>query len=203
MIQGYIGPPGCGKTTILAALAQKNLQKIKKGKSPYKIIYSNVQINGCAKFQLIDIKRFHFENCLILLDELTLDADSRDYKSFPDYLKEWFTLHRHFGVDIIYAVQDPSRIDKTIRNLTFSLWYVSRSVVPFFSRFVRARRIFRNLAINEYTSELTLGYRFAKFLEVIFSGVAKIFYAPRYYNTFDSYDDYGSSNKPNKDIEYW
>lgn len=203
MIQGFIGSPGAGKTTILASIAYKELKKMKKGKSNYDVIFSNVFIKGTAKFKLSDIEHYYCHNCLVLLDELTLDADSRDFKNFPEYLKEWFTLHRHDNIDIIYVTQDPSRVDKTIRNLTYSLWYVNRSVVPFFRRFVRCRRIFRNININEFTSELTLGYRFAKFLEVIFSGVTKIIYAPKYYDIFDSYDSYGHDKKLEYPIEFY
>lgn len=205
MIQGFIGVPGCGKSTVLASMAYKENKKILKGKSKYKYIYSNFDCAYCYKLDVSDLGEFYLHDCLILLDELTLDVDSRDYKSFSHRLKKFFILHRHYNIDIVYATQDPSRIDKTIRNLTFSLWYVSRPVVPFFNKFVRCNRIFRNLNINEYTSELTLGYRFSKFIERLFiSGRCnKLIYSPKYYPLFNSFDDYGNSNLPEFNNEYW
>ena len=198
MIQGFIGTPGCGKTTMLSAIAYKEFKSREKGKGRYKYIYSNFYLKGAYKIDINDLGKYYLHDCLILLDEITLDVDSRDYKNFSQRLKEFFILHRHFNIDIVYATQDPSRVDKTIRNITYSLWYVSRPVLPFFRRFVRANRIFRNLNINEYTSELTLGYRFSKFLERLFvTGRCNIIiYSPKYYDLFDSFDDYGNSDKP-------
>lgn len=35
MVTGYFGLPGSGKTTFLSKIAQKELKRINKGKSPY------------------------------------------------------------------------------------------------------------------------------------------------------------------------
>ena len=191
MISGYFGVPGCGKTTILAKLAQKELRRIRRGRSSYDHVLTNFYCKGCEKIQLSDYKKFKTTRCLILLDELTLDADSRSFKSFPAEIKEFIVLHRHLCCDIVYFVQDYSRVDKTIRELTNDLWYVRKSVVPFFNRFSVARRIFRNITINDFTSDLVLGYRFSKFLERLFvpKGCMKITYRPRWYKFFDSFDE--------------
>ena len=188
MVSGYFGVPGCGKSTMLAKFAQRELRRIRSGKSPYDHVLTNFYCQGCEKIDFSDLGKYKMFNCLILLDELTLDSDSRDYKSFSLSSKKFFTLHRHLHCDIIYFVQDFSRVDKTIRNVTYDLWYVTRSVVPFFRRFSKARRIFRNVVINEFTGDLILGYRFSKFLERVFSKTVRITYLPHWYRFFDSYD---------------
>ena len=195
MVTGYFGVPGCGKTTILTAIAQKELRKIEKGKSNYKHVLTNFYCEGCERINFLDLSSYFITDSLILLDEITLDADSRDFKQFSQGLKDFFVLHRHLYNDIIYFCQDFSRVDKTIRNVTYDLWYVSKTVVPFFNRWSVAKQIYRNIDINEYSSELVLGYRFAKLSEVIFGRPKKLFYRPAWYSYFDSFDTMGLEDR--------
>ena len=87
MITCYFGVPGCGKTSILACLAQRELKRIRKGKSPYKAVYSNFACKGCKSFPVRDLGFYKFSHSLILIDEITLDVDSRDFKTFSKGLK--------------------------------------------------------------------------------------------------------------------
>ena len=66
---------------------------------------------------------------------------------------------------------------------------MSKSVVPFLKGFTLAKRIYRSININEYNSELTLGYRFCNLLESIFVSNVKIVWRRRYYKYFDSWDE--------------
>ncbi|MCM1363595.1 MAG: zonular occludens toxin domain-containing protein [Faecalibacterium sp.] len=188
MITCYFGVPGCGKTTLLTKIAQKELKRIDKGKSKYSHVLTNFYCEGCEVVDFKDLADFRIEDSLILLDEITLDADGRAYKSFSNEHKRFFTLHRHLGNDIVVFCQDYSRMDKTIRNNVYDLWYVTKPIFPLFRQFSVCRRIFRNIAINEFTSELSLGYRFSTFWERIFSPCVKFLYRKPYYKYFDSYD---------------
>ena len=203
MVTGYFGVPGCGKSTFLAMLASKEIKKIKKGKSKYKQVLTNFPVKDCFIVTIDDLGRYDIENCLILFDEITLDADSRDYKQFPLRTKNFFTLHRHTGNDIIYFCQDYSRVDKTIRNVTFDLWYITSPIFPILRNFSVAKRIYRNININEYNSELTLGYRFGKFFELLFSKSKRICFRPKYYKYFDSYDKLQLDNLPEFELKSW
>lgn len=189
MITCYFGVPGVGKTTLAAKLARKGLRK-------YKHVYTNFACYGCEKIDYQDLSKYKLFDSLIVLDELTLDADNRDFKTFSKDHKDFFTLHRHLGVDIIYLTQNYENIDKKIRDCTNELWYMSRTVIPFFQRFTRAKRIYRNININENTSELTMGYRFCNFIESIFVSNCKIVYRPKYYKYFDSYDELQLEKRP-------
>lgn len=197
------GCPGCGKSTFMAMIAVKELRRIRKGKSRYEHVLTNFYVEGCEQISFDDLGRKDIENSLILFDEITLDADSRQFKSFPNHVKIFFSLHRHVHNDIVYFMQDPSAVDKRIRDLTFDLWYVHAPVLPFFRQFSIAKRIFRNININEFTSELTLGYRFAKFLEIIFTPSKRICFRPRYYRYFDSYDKLQLDNLPRFEFKKW
>lgn len=136
-----------------------------------------------------------FRNTLILWDEITIDADNREFKSFSRDLRDFFILHRHLGCDIIYATQNFEKVDKIVRDLTCELWYMSKSVIPFFRSFTSAKRIYRNININEFTSDLTLGYRFCNFLESIFVSNYKLVFRPFYYRLFDTHDELHLKNR--------
>lgn len=183
-ISAYFGPPGCGKSSVLTLIAQKELKRIKKGKSKYIKVYTNFPCSGCHKIDFALLGTYYYHDCLIILDELTLSADSRDYKTFSKKAKEFITLHRHFNTDICYCVQDWSRAEKTIRENTVSLYYVSNLIW-----FSSVRPIYRTICINDMVGELIMGYRFPTFSELIFGGfhIYPIFKAWRYYNSFDKY----------------
>lgn len=193
MIRGYFGVPGCGKTTILTQIAKKAYKKAIKGrKNSYKHIYTinfSVNLPGCTQITWNDLAEYKFYDSLILIDEITLDADNRKFKDFSDAHRDFFVLHRHLGCDVVYATQDFEKVDAKIRGLTFDLWYMTKSVVPFLSQFTCAKRIYRNIAINEHTSDLVYGYRFCNFLEMLFVSNLKIVFRRPLYKLFDSYTE--------------
>ena len=183
MIQGYFGLPGSGKTTFLTMLAQKELKKIRKNKSRYDKVLTNFYCDGCYKIDYKDLGHYSIENSLILLDEITLDADSRDFKQFDIYHKSFFLLHRHFNCDVIYFTQQYDGVDKKIRDITSSLYRVKK--VAFISI---ATQIYRCLDINEQTKEIVQGSRFPNIIERIFCRVHRYCLRPIYYKYFDSWE---------------
>lgn len=183
MIKAYFGVPGCGKSTTL-------VKEYKKNKRKYDYIYTiNLKIKGVPMITKEDLEKFKFKNTLILWDEITMDADNREFKSFSKDLRDFFILHRHLGCDIIYATQNFENVDKKVRDLTCELWYMQKSVVPLLGQFTTTKRIYRTININEHTSELTLGYRFCNFVESIFVSNFKIIFRPIFYKYFDTHDE--------------
>lgn len=199
MIKCYFGVPGCGKTTNLVKLARRELKRLKK---KYEEIFTiNFECDGCIPIEYNDLAEFKFKNCLILIDEITMDADNRSFKTFPKEIRDFFILHRHLGIDIVYATQNYENVDKKIRDLTNDLWYMSKSVVPLLNAFTVSKKIYRNININEYTSELTLGYRFCNFLEMIFSSNMEITLRRKYYKYFDTFDELNIKDRPMYQID--
>lgn len=183
MISGYFGLPGSGKSTFLTMLAQKELRRIRRGRSKYKRVFTNFYCDGCYRLDYADLGSYNIEDSLVLLDEITLDADSRNFKQFDLPHKQFFLLHRHYGVDVIYFTQQYDAVDKKIRDNTQELWYVKK-----FLWWSNAKRIYRILDINEQTKEIVQGYRFPNFVERIFFHPRKGCFRPLYYKYFDSYE---------------
>ena len=76
MIKGYFGVPGVGKSTILA-------KEYKKNKRKYDNIYTvNLKLKGVEQIEKDILEKFKMKNTLILWDEITMDADNREFKSF-------------------------------------------------------------------------------------------------------------------------
>ena len=204
MITCYFGLPGSGKTTILAKIAQKELKRINKGKSKYKQVYTNFYCKDCYNLQYDYFGKYLIEDSLILFDELTLDADSRNFKQFSEDKKQAFILHRHYNNDIIYFTQDWQGVDKKIRDLTHTLLYTKKlcahlPMLKLFSSFSVSTVIFRQLEINDYTKDIISGYRFPNWFERIFGNTRELTFRPFYYKYFDSWEvpDYPSSKFPN------
>lgn len=190
MIKCIFGAPGCGKTTILAKYGIKALNK---GINVYTI---NFELPGAIKINFSDLGIYKFEKCLILIDEITIEADNRDFKTFDKKVKEFFILHRHLKTNIIYTTQNYENADKKIRDVTNELWYMAKSCIPIINKFTACKRIYRKININEYTSDLTLGYRFCSFIESLFASNFELVYRPKYYKYFDTYDNLGLENRP-------
>ena len=165
MITGVFGLPRSGKSTFLAKIAKKSIKKGIK-------VYSNYYIKGCYKLNFFDLGVHDYSDFLILIDEISLVADSRDWKNFNSNLVYFFTNHGHYNVDIIYCSQDYKDCDIKIRNLTQDLYYI-RSL-PF--NFSCVRSISRAICID---TDIVTTYQL--------TGFPKFIFRPFYYSLFDSF----------------
>lgn len=197
MISCIFGPPGCGKSSVLTLIAQKELKRIQRGKSKYKAVYTNFDCKNCLKIDFRQLGNYYYHDCLIILDELTLSADNRSWKTFPQQSKEFICLHRHFNIDIIYSVQDWSRAEKTIRENTVNLFYCNRFLI-----WTVTRPIFRTIVINEYIGDLICGYRFPTLTELLGGGL-HFYFIRRAWKYYDSFDKYGFDLLPDPEQKKW
>lgn len=149
MIQIVMGKPGVGKSTYLAYQTAKTL---KKGRD----VYSNVYIEGSYKLDLRDLGKWNIESGLVIIDEAGFEFNARDFKKFTSELYRFFTMHRHYDLDIILAVQFWDRLDIVIRELTQRITVVK----PFiFNRwFMASKDIKVRIAIDENTKQIIEEY---------------------------------------------
>lgn len=139
MVSGVFGLTGAGKSAFLALCARRAQQgkKLRVGlrfaggvslqdlrSSEYDYIYSNFPILGCYKLDFAQLGKMDFSKCLILIDEISLVCDAREFKSFPENIKYFFAMHRHLLCDVIYCSQGYRDTDLRIRNLTAQFLYI-------------------------------------------------------------------------------
>lgn len=183
----YFGLPGAGKTTILAKLA---LDAMRKGK--YQNIYTNVQmcVPGVTIIQNDDIGKYQLANCLLLIDEATLFADSRAYKTFDKGKLEFFLLHRHYNVDIVLFTQQWDAVDRKIRTITDRVYYVykgfwTRKWISSYYRIPYGIIIPDPRKTGDKLGEIVQGYSKPPWYIRIF---AVRVWRPKYYRYFDSWE---------------
>lgn len=184
----FFGLPGCGKTTLLTKLAIDAIRKKK-----YLNVYGNVRLKVLG-YTYIDndvIGKYVLEDALILIDEATLYADSRDYKNFTKQQLTYFLEHRHFNVDIILFTQQWDGLDRKIRVITDRCYYVYKGLLTghWFSRYYR---IPYGIIIpdpkkndSQKLGEIVQGYCKPNIFIRLFS---PWIYRPSYYSYFDSWE---------------
>lgn len=116
------GKKGCGKST----LAQKLIyQHYKRGWHIYYNQGDSRFVHGTAidasKLWEIDFKPKSF----LIIDEVNLLWDNRQFKTFPKELGEWFRLQRHYKVKVVLFSQTADA-DKKIRDLTDRVYLCKR-----------------------------------------------------------------------------
>lgn len=184
------GLPGCGKTTLMCADA---LDAVKSKR--YQNVYCNVPISvpGVTHIDNECIGKYNLHDGCILIDEATLFADSREFKTFNKQKVEYFLLHRHYNVDIICYLQQWDALDRKIRCITDRVYYVYKGfwTGPWITNYYR---IPYGIIIpdpnkangGEKLGDIVQGYAKPNLFVRIFC--TKRLYRPKYYKYFDSWD---------------
>lgn len=176
------GKKGSGKSTLMCKLA------IKYAKKGY-TVYCNSYIPGTWYFDAKDVGFYHFpENSVLLIDEVGMIWDNRDFKSFKKEVRDYFKLQRHYK-HVVFLFSQSFDVDKKLRDLTDNMYLISN----FMNCFSFARRITKTITISHGDknatgeSKLIDDYHFDP-LFLFFIGTVKMTYIPRYVKYFNSFD---------------
>lgn len=206
MVSLFFGLPGSGKTTIMTQIALKWSKKKR-----YDNIYCNVKIAvpGVTYIDNDCIGKYCLRDCLLLIDEATLFADSRAFKSFTKDKLQYFLEHRHYRCDIYLFTQQWDGVDRKIRVITDRVYYVYKPLLTghWISKYYR---IPYGIIIpdkkdgGEKLGEIIQGYCKPSLLVRM---LATKVYRPKYYKYFDSFEcpylpplpaEYQTYTKPEK-----
>lgn len=168
---------GAGKTTLLSRYAQKELKKIKKGKSKFKSIISNTPISGCVYVPNIRklLQASSPENTLILVDEAGIVWNNRKMK-IKDEEIEYLKLIRHYHSKLIAISQSHDDVDITIRRIYTNMYLLNK-----LGQYTLIRPLRKYVTIDKESEQIIDGYKFRS----IFSW--GLLFRPFYYKFFDSY----------------
>lgn len=188
MIMEIHGFPGSGKTTVLTMIAQNALQgKSVLGLPRVKQVFTSFACSGCYKLDFFQLGKLHFHDCLIIVDEISLYADNRNFRNFSTDLLEFFKLHRHDNISLVWCSQDSSDADKKIRGVTEKLY-----IIESYGIFTAIKPIEKWHSVKDGTPQPK--YRLGKFSTWHWC------FRPRWYPYFDSYD---SKPLPDFQPEFW
>lgn len=139
------GKKGSGKSTYLVKLAKQHL---KRGW----IVYTNMEelfMPGVRHFKIQHLGDFVPERrSLLLLDEVGMIWDARDYKCFKPQVRDFFKLQRHYHVKV-YMASQTFDVDKKLRDLCDGMFLHTN----FMRVFTLGKRITRKIVIVEATAE--------------------------------------------------
>ena len=174
------GKKGSGKSTLLTKLA---LSYQKKGIP----VYSTEKIPGCFLISPDEIGYVELEpNSVLLVDEVGMIWDNRNFKNFKPEVRDWFKLQRHRKVRV-YLFSQTFDIDKKIRDLTDEMYLVEKK----FRVFSYAKRILKRTVLNKSTAEspskIDEDLVFDSIL-LFWAGSRRFTFIPKYAGYFDSFD---------------
>lgn len=172
----FIGKKGSGKTTNLTKIALKH---IKKGIP----VYSTVDIPGTYYFnpEWLNKGMTIPEGSCLLIDEVGMIWDNRQFKSFSTNTRDFFKLQRHARIKC-YMFSQTTDVDKKLRDLCDEIW-LCKSFARVFSV---QRMIIKKIGVStdeEGNGQLVDCYKFAGLI-----GGLKFTFIPRYVEFFNSHE---------------
>ena len=173
------GKKGAGKSTYLTMLS---LKYTKKGRR----VYSTLNVPYAYKLDIEDIGFKSFPpGSVLLIDEVGMIWDNRNFKNFKPEVRDYFKLQRHYK-HTVYLFSQSFDIDLKLRTLTDRMFLLVNPL----GWFTYIRSITRSITVTEASSQAES--RIADQLHLsgvlgLLTGSSKIMLIPRYAKYFDSF----------------
>lgn len=173
------GKKGSGKSTLLVKYAS---QYRERGWT----VFSTEYIPGTYKINYEDIGFVQFPpHSCIIVDEVGMIWDNRNFKNFKPEVRDFFKLQRHYKCCCILASQTFD-VDKKIRDLADEMFLVSKK----FRVFSYAKRILRETVLVEATGESPSKIDENLVFDSLFffwAGSRKLSFIPKWSKWYDSF----------------
>lgn len=179
------GKKGSGKTTFLAKTAYRYLKKGWK-------VYSTEQIPGVIQFDIEKVGFVTFpEKSVLLIDEVGMIWDNRNFKNFKTEVRDYFKFQRH-EKHVVYLFSQTFDIDLKLRNLTDGMYLCSCK----FGWLSIARKIKRSIILvhphGDAESRIADDLEFEPIIWSLFGARTIILtYIPHWVHLFDSHEKLG------------
>lgn len=177
----FIANKGAGKSTTIRKLCQ---QYIRRGIPVYANM-EDIKINGVHVYDTMDLGRYKVENAYMVVDEVSLFFDNRNYKQTSKEFIRWLRSVRHHRLRVDLFTQSYD-CDKKIRTMCDDI-YIG---VKYFRVLTVWRRLRKNVAIKEAAmdreSQIVDELKFTPWW---IPGSILLTYIPKYVKYFDSYKD--------------
>jgi hypothetical protein len=177
----FIANKGAGKSTTVRKFAQKYIRR----KIPVYANMEDIKINGVHVYDTMDLGKYKVENAYIIVDEVSLFFDNRNYKQTSKEFIRWLRSVRHHKLRVDLFTQSYD-CDKKIRTMCDDI-YIG---VKYFRVLTVWRRLRKNVAIKERAmdreSQIVDELKFTPWWV---PGSILITYIPKYIKYFDSYKD--------------
>lgn len=172
------GKKGSGKSTYLVKLAYKYL---KKGFYVYTNM-DDMMLPGVRWFNIDLLGEFVPEaHSLLLVDEVGMIWDNRNFKNFKPSVRDFFKLQRHYKV-LVYLASQTFDVDKKLRDLTDGM-ILNINVLNVLTI---GKTITRKITLTESTSEaesrIAENLKFRPFWNWKFTFIPKW---AKYFNSFE------------------
>lgn len=171
------GKKGSGKSTYLVKLAKRYS---KKGWH----IYTNMPDMNVPGTRVFDIEQLgDFVPChdsVLLLDEVGMVWDARNFKNFKPSVRDFFKLQRHYRC-IVYMASQTFDVDKKLRDLCDGMFLHEN----FCRVFSLGRRISKTITLTEPTGDAEA--RISESLKFKPFWNSTLTLIPRYSRYFDSH----------------
>lgn len=170
-------PPGCGKSTALAYLVR---QYRKKGIT----CYCNSDVKGTIKIDWTEhIGKYDFRDCVILIDEASIDLNNRNFKEMGMDKIKYLKLHRHYRAHMWFFSQSYDDMDITVRRLADRFFTVNKTFFNFVTKNFQLRAIRKKVGIEKEKHQIMDMFDFVPLSKYTFNGrkcwkLFDSFYAP-------------------------
>lgn len=174
------GKKGCGKSTTLQKLGRKYQ------KAGWRVFCTDKSFEDFIYFpaEWVGIYKIPGDSVL-LVDEVGMIWDNRNFKNFSNSVRDWFKLQRHEKCRV-YMFSQTFDIDKKLRDLTDEMFLLENR----FRIFSYGKRITKHsvLTVAESDRPSTIAENLS-FVPFLCPGSRMLTFIPRYAKRFDSYSE--------------